>query len=110
MHRSFAVAGAVVACMSLVACASRTTASGVSATPVQAGAHPDMPGMSEHDMASMSTGSHSKAELAFLFPDGNDQGWSKLENGMQHDMSPDVPLARIAPEVRAQLDNQLWLT
>jgi hypothetical protein len=69
---------------------------------------PDMPGMPGHDMAA--TGSHSGAELAFLFPDGDDKGWSKVENGMQHTMALDVPLAKIAPATRADMLRQLTLT
>ena len=36
--------------------------------------------MSGHDMSAMS--SHSTTEMAFLFPDGDDRGWSKIENGI----------------------------
>jgi hypothetical protein len=97
---------AVVLTFTLVACASTPKPP---ASPTQAASH-DMMNMSDHDMASMSAGSHSKTELAFLFPDGNDKGWSQLENGMQHTMAPDVPLAKLAPDVRAQLDHQLTLT
>lgn len=53
-----------------------------------------MAGM-DHDMSPMGH-SHSRAELAFLFPDGNDKGWSKLENGVQHNMAPEIPTARDA--------------
>jgi hypothetical protein len=61
-----------------------------------------------HDMSAMS--SHSKAETAFLFPDGNDKGWSKLENGTQHNMAPEIPPALLPPDVRVQLNRQLTLT
>jgi hypothetical protein len=64
--------------------------------------------MSGHDMASM--GSHSAAEAAFLFPDGDDKGWSKVENGNQHNMAPELPLAKLAPATRAELLRQLALT
>src|SRR5262245_50836609 len=69
-------------------------------SPVQAGSH-DMASMPGHDMAAM--GSHSATETAFLFPDGNDRGWSKIENGSQHNMAPEVPLAKLPAETRAQL-------
>jgi len=61
-----------------------------------------------HDMSAM--GSHSGAELAFLFPDGNTKGWTSLENGMQHNTAPDVPLAKLSAETRVQLLRQLALT
>lgn len=64
--------------------------------------------MAGHDMAAM--GSHSRAEIAFLFPDGDDKGWSKVENGSQHTMAPDVPLATLPPEIRVELLRQLTLT
>ncbi len=54
--------------------------------------------------------SHESAELAFLFPDGDDKGWSKVENGMQHNMAPDVPLVKLDPAVRTELLRQLSLT
>jgi hypothetical protein len=102
MINRFAVATALVSLSSVLACS----------TGLRGGAHEthDMSSMSDHDMGSITMGSHSKAELAFLFPDGDDKGWSKLENGMQHNMTPDVPLAKLAADVRAQLDHQLWLT
>src|SRR5205085_4151271 len=61
-----------------------------------------------HDMAAR--GSHTKAETAFLFPDGDDKGWSMVENGSQHDMAPEVPLVSLPPETRTQLLRQLGLT
>src|ERR1051325_3949846 len=61
-----------------------------------------------HDMAAM--GSHAKAETAFLFPNGDDKGWSKVENGSQHNMAPEVPLVSLTPETRTQLLRQLGLT
>jgi hypothetical protein len=47
-------------------------------SPMQAGSH-DMASMPDHDMSAM--GPHSSSEMAFLFPDGDDRGWSKIENG-----------------------------
>ena len=65
----------------------------------------------DHSMAGMpGMGSHESAELAFLFPDGDDKGWSKVENGMQHNMAPDVPLVKLEPAVRTELLRQLSLT
>jgi hypothetical protein len=54
--------------------------------------------------------SHRAAEIAFLFPDGDDKGWSRIENGMKHNTTPDVPLALIPAETRALLLRQLALT
>jgi hypothetical protein len=68
----------------------------------------DMTSMAGHDMASM--GSHSAAEMAFLFPSGDDKGWSKIENGTQHNMAAEVPLANLPAETREQLLRQLALT
>ncbi len=56
------------------------------------------------------TGEHSGAESAFLFPDGDDKGWSKLINAPQHTTAPAVPLANLPAPVRTQLINQLTLT
>jgi hypothetical protein len=78
-----------------------------SSAPVTGASH-DMASMPGHDMAAMR--SHSAAEQAFLFPSGDDKGWSKIENGTQHNMAPEVPLANLLPETRAQLLHQLALT
>ena len=88
----------------VAACASNRGSSSATA----AAASHDMASMSGHDMAAM--GSHSSAEKAFLFPTGDDKGWSKIENGTQHNMAPEVPLANLPPETRAQLLHQLALT
>jgi hypothetical protein len=72
--------------------------------------------MPDHDMAAMDhstnamSRSHSLAEIAFLFPDGNDKGWSKLENGVQHNMAPEIPPALLPRATRAELQRQLALT
>ena len=51
------------------------------------------------------------AEVAFLFPDGDDKGWSPLSNGDDHGLHiPYVPIASLAPESRALLEHQLDLT
>lgn len=52
----------------------------------------------------------SSAELAFLFPDGDDRGWAGLANGGQHSAAPHAPLASVPAPVRAQLIRQLALT
>jgi len=93
------------------ACARQATQTAATASP----AGHDMAAMNHeangHDMRAMgAAGSHSTTELAFLFPDGNDRGWSKLENGMQHDMGPDVPLAKMPAATRVELQRQLALT
>jgi hypothetical protein len=50
------------------------------------------------------------AEIAFLFPDGDDRGWSKVENGTQHAVPPEVPMALLPTDTRAELLRQLALT
>src|SRR5690348_16012128 len=95
----------------VAACARQAPRSGATASP----AGHDMAAMNHevdgHDMHAMgAAGSHSSAELAFLFPDGDDRGWSKLENGMQHSMGPDVPLAKLPVATRVELQRQLALT
>lgn len=49
-------------------------------------------------------------DMAAHHPDGDDKGWSKVVNGVQHITAPDVPLAKLAPETRTQLIRQLALT
>lgn len=106
----FAVA-AVITTTSLGGCASGKRPASVRGSDTNPATPHDMATMAGHDAAmAHATGSHSKAELDFLFPDGDDKGWSKLENGMQHAAAPDVPLVKLAPEVRAKLEQQLWLT
>jgi uncharacterized membrane protein len=99
----------------LAACAT-TTASSHPASVAQSGATASaaahdmagMPSMSHDDMA---MGGNSKAaEKAFLFPDGDDKGWSMVENGMQHNMAPDVPLVKLPAATRTELLRQLALT
>jgi hypothetical protein len=68
---------------------------------------------SAHDMSSHEHGggaTNAKAQTAFLFPDGNDRGWMTVENGVQHETPPDVPLVKLPSETRAQLLHQLALT
>lgn len=110
MTARFAVAVVTITCTVVVAsCAPHATKATTSAAaaPASAGVH-DMAGMSEHDMAAM--GSHSSTELAFLFPDGDDKGWSKIENGSQHNMAPEIPLAKLPTATRTLLLHQLALT
>src|SRR5450432_459840 len=68
----------------------------------------DMAAMPGHDMSAMS--SHSSSETAFLFPDGDDKGWSKVENGSQHTMAPEIHLANLPAATRIELLRQLALT
>ncbi|MGH7617894.1 MAG: hypothetical protein ACREPM_11745 [Gemmatimonadaceae bacterium] len=99
-------AGPTFATVSFVlaaACAATKTSSSAAPSAVH-----DMASMPGHDMASM--GSHSAAETAFLFPDGDDKGWSKIENGTQHNMAAEVPLANLPVETRVKLLHQLSLT
>src|SRR5437016_5026188 len=65
-----------------------------------------MPGMEgmHHDMG---MADHATVEAAFLFPGGDDKGWSKVENGMQHNMAPEVPLAKLDAATRLELLHQL---
>lgn len=71
----------------------------------------DMPGMTAAEMKAMNKQAKaSRAEVAFLFPDGNDRGWSKKRNGEQHNMGPAIPLTQLSPPIRAELQRQLDLT
>ncbi|MBV9774567.1 MAG: hypothetical protein JO040_11490 [Gemmatimonadetes bacterium] len=74
----------------------------------QVGGPHDMGSMRGHDAGAMKA--HARAEVAFLFPDGDDRGWSKLRNGVDHKMAPDVPLASLPAGTRARLIHQLALT
>jgi hypothetical protein len=69
---------------------------------------PDMTSHAGHDMRS--SGDQKNAELSFLFPDGNDKGWSKVENGTQHHVPAAVPIALLPAATRAELLRQLALT
>jgi hypothetical protein len=98
------------ASVTLIACAAFTTSCATRVqrpTTAAAMSGHDVAGHA-HDMAAM--GSHSGAETAFLFPDGDDKGWSKVENGTQHDMAPEVRLANLPATTRAELVRQLGLT
>ena len=97
---------AVVLVAAVAACA-RSTTTHQTPPAAQAGMGHDMSAMG-HDMSAM--GSHTGPELAFLFPDGNTKGWTSLENGMQHNTAPEVPLAKLPAETRVQLLRQLALT
>ncbi len=107
MNRPFlAVALALGAATFAASCSSapRSIADepGAGAAAPAAGAH------AGHDMRNPDA--HKRAEVAFLFPDGDDKGWSRIENGMQHNMTPDVPLAKIPLATRTDLLRQLALT
>jgi hypothetical protein len=101
---------AVVAATLAASCASGTSTATTSGA-VSAGAASAAPAPSAHtghDMTGMA--SRKAAELAFLFPDGDDRGWSKIENGAEHATPPDVPLAQLPAPVRAEVVRQLGLT
>lgn len=54
---------------------------------------------------------HAAAETAFLFPDGDDAGWSAVRNGEEHgNHRPPVPVENLQPPVRRELEHQLALT
>ena len=53
---------------------------------------------------------HGAAEVAFLFPDGDDRGWSDVQNGEEHGEHRTVPIEDLAPRVRRELERQLSLT
>ncbi|MET0726750.1 MAG: hypothetical protein ABWZ76_00460 [Acidimicrobiales bacterium] len=55
---------------------------------------------------------HEAAEIAYLFPDGDDRGWPQVSNGgAEHGAhEPDVPLDTLDPAVRATYTRQLNLT
>lgn len=66
-----------------------------------------------HDHTAAADGhDHAAAQLAFLFPDGNDRGWSKIGNGDDHGLShtADVPVTALDPFTRTALEHQLDLT
>src|SRR5580765_1160811 len=100
-----ALTGPIILLAALIAACATNKPS--SPTPAQAGSH-DMSAMSGHDMSTMD--SHSTTEMAFLFPDGDDRGWSKIENGSQHNMAPEIPLAKLPAATRVELLRQLALT
>jgi hypothetical protein len=68
----------------------------------------------EHDLAAGGTAhdAHKDAEIAFLFPDGDDRGWAEVGNGeqMDHGYAPDVPIDSLDPATRAEYRRQLNLT
>jgi hypothetical protein len=66
--------------------------------------------MTTHAKETGAMDARKRAELAFLFPDGNDKGWAKVENGSGHHMAPDVPLALIPAATRVEMLRQLALT
>jgi hypothetical protein len=92
---------------SLILTMSCATGARKAATVTQAGHDMAAHDMAGHDMGDMT---HAKAEAAFLFPDGDDRGWSKVENGVQHVMAPDVPLTKLPEATRTELLRQLALT
>jgi hypothetical protein len=49
------------------------------------------------------------AEIAFLFPDGDDRGWAAVQNGTHGAKAPPVPLAALPAATRARLVHQLAL-
>ena len=54
---------------------------------------------------------HADAEVAFLFPDGADGGWSEVQNGEEHGPHrAQVPIEELAPRTRRELQRQLALT
>jgi hypothetical protein len=57
-------------------------------------------------------GAHDDAQLAFLFPDGDDLGWAQVNNGMNEHggHGAAVPLDELHPRTRARLIHQLALT
>ena len=62
------------------------------------------------DAGGGATHDHSAAEVAFLFPDGDDRGWSDVQNGEDHGAHRTVPIEDLAPRVRRELERQLALT
>mgnify|MGYP003486216262 CR=1 FL=1 len=42
--------------------------------------------------------------MAFLFPDGDDRGWSDVQNGEVHGAHRTVPIGDLAPRVRRELE------
>ena len=57
------------------------------------------------------THDHGAADVAFLFPDGDDRGWSEVQNGEEHGPHrAEVPMEDLNPRVRRELQRQLALT
>ena len=70
----------------------------------------DSKGHGQHQSGAKHGGDKAAAELAFLFPDGEDRGWAKFTKGHGHGDAAQVPLVKLAPPVRARLIHQLSLT
>lgn len=66
----------------------------------------------DHDAGSSDAHAHGDAELAFLFPDGEDLGWAEISNGMAEHGGhrAAVPMDELNPRTRARLEHQLALT
>ena len=97
---------AVFAILSALACAgNRAPSPQVASTAGATASAPDA-----HAGHNMGATDHRAAEKAFLFPDGDDKGWSTVENGIQHEAAPEVPLSLLPPDTRKQLLRQLSLT
>jgi len=97
----------LLVCVAALACATSPNGTGAGANGGATALAHDVSSHAGHD----ADASHRAAELAFLFPDGDDKGWSKIENGMgQHDAPPDVPLVLLPAATRTELLRQLALT
>ena len=95
-----------LAIASAVALASCSSGDGDQAAPANA-AH----GSGAHDGHRSGAAGDANAELAFLFPDGDDRGWRRFTRASQHHGShAEVSLSRLAPAVRGELIRQLSLT
>lgn len=101
------VAAVLTVCAAVSACATSSTSSRAGTTAAETPAAHDMASHTGH----LAGRSPQDAAIAFLFPDGDDKGWSKIENGMgQHDAPPDVPLVLLPAATRTELLRQLALT
>jgi hypothetical protein len=109
--KGFCVACSIVTLLAACATARTPAASG----DAKASTAPEAHEHAGHDMAThgaetASLDARKRAEIAFLFPGGDDKGWSKVENGSGHHMAPEIPLALIPAAVRAEMLRQLALT
>ena len=108
---------AVVALLAAVAACATATRTSTTTGGMAAGSSVKPAGQEHagHDMTThaQETGAmdaRKRAEIAFLFPDGDDKGWSKVENGSGHHAAPDVPLALIPAATRVEMLRQLALS
>lgn len=93
MHKRFAWAALAVSVLSLAASCGRDSPDKAHGMPGGARLH------GENHLVN--------AEVAFLFPDGNDRGWSHLRTGETHHAASPVAMSLLPQATRAKLIHQL---